>query len=68
MTDAPYNSVLLNYYRNGADSMGLHADDDLVSAGGPVDPLGEGLAVLAALGVYFLALVVQQGHGDGGIA
>jgi alkylated DNA repair dioxygenase AlkB len=23
-----FNSVLLNYYRNGADSMGLHADDE----------------------------------------
>ena len=23
-----YNSVLLNYYRDGADSMGLHADDE----------------------------------------
>ncbi|TDG11640.1 alpha-ketoglutarate-dependent dioxygenase AlkB [Seongchinamella unica] len=25
---AAYNSVLLNYYRDGADSMGLHADDE----------------------------------------
>jgi alkylated DNA repair dioxygenase AlkB len=24
----PYNSVLLNLYRNGVDSMGLHADDE----------------------------------------
>lgn len=23
-----YNSVLLNYYRDGADSMGMHADDE----------------------------------------
>ncbi|RLQ21204.1 alpha-ketoglutarate-dependent dioxygenase AlkB [Seongchinamella sediminis] len=25
---AVYNSVLLNYYRDGADAMGLHADDE----------------------------------------
>ncbi len=25
---ASFNSVLLNYYRDGADSMGLHADDE----------------------------------------
>lgn len=25
---ADFNSVLLNYYRDGADSMGLHADDE----------------------------------------
>jgi alkylated DNA repair dioxygenase AlkB len=25
---APFNSVLLNYYRDGADSMGYHADDE----------------------------------------
>jgi alkylated DNA repair dioxygenase AlkB len=24
-----YNSVLLNYYRDGADSMGMHSDDEL---------------------------------------
>lgn len=24
----PFNSVLLNYYRDGRDSMGLHADDE----------------------------------------
>jgi alkylated DNA repair dioxygenase AlkB len=23
-----YNSVLLNYYRDGADSMGMHSDDE----------------------------------------
>ncbi len=28
VTDAPYNSVLLNLYRNERDSMGLHADDE----------------------------------------
>jgi alkylated DNA repair dioxygenase AlkB len=27
-TGAPYNSVLLNRYRDGNDSMGLHADDE----------------------------------------
>src|ERR1700722_11090128 len=27
-TGAEYNSVLLNYYRNGKDSVGLHADDE----------------------------------------
>ncbi len=26
--DAPFNSVLLNYYRDHRDSMGLHADDE----------------------------------------
>jgi alkylated DNA repair dioxygenase AlkB len=25
---SPFNSVLLNYYRDGSDSMGLHADDE----------------------------------------
>lgn len=28
VTGANYNSVLLNYYRNGKDSVGLHADDE----------------------------------------
>lgn len=28
VTGAEYNSVLLNYYRNGSDSVGLHADDE----------------------------------------
>ena len=27
---APLNSVLLNYYRNGRDSMGWHADDEQI--------------------------------------
>jgi len=27
-TDRRYNSVLLNYYRDGADSMGMHSDDE----------------------------------------
>lgn len=27
-TGATYNSVLLNYYRSGKDSVGLHADDE----------------------------------------
>ena len=27
-TGQRYNSVLLNYYRDGADSMGMHADDE----------------------------------------
>jgi alkylated DNA repair dioxygenase AlkB len=28
VTGQRYNSVLLNYYRNGADSMGMHSDDE----------------------------------------
>ncbi|MEH6587143.1 MAG: alpha-ketoglutarate-dependent dioxygenase AlkB [Halioglobus sp.] len=28
LSGASFNSVLLNYYRDGADSMGLHADDE----------------------------------------
>jgi alkylated DNA repair dioxygenase AlkB len=28
LTGATYNSVLLNYYRDGNDSVGLHADDE----------------------------------------
>ncbi len=28
LADAPFNSVLLNYYRDHRDSMGLHADDE----------------------------------------
>jgi len=28
VTGASYNSVLLNYYRDGNDSVGLHADDE----------------------------------------
>jgi len=28
MTGVRFNSVLLNYYRNGQDSMGYHADDE----------------------------------------
>ncbi|PLW68177.1 alpha-ketoglutarate-dependent dioxygenase AlkB family protein [Pseudohalioglobus lutimaris] len=28
LAGAPFNSVLLNYYRNQRDSMGLHADDE----------------------------------------
>lgn len=28
VTQAKYNSVLLNYYRSGEDSVGLHADDE----------------------------------------
>ena len=27
-TERRYNSVLLNYYRDGADSMGMHSDDE----------------------------------------
>lgn len=27
-TGVPYNSVLLNFYRDGKDSVGLHADDE----------------------------------------
>ena len=28
LCSAEFNSVLLNYYRHGRDSMGLHADDE----------------------------------------
>ncbi|WP_322405271.1 alpha-ketoglutarate-dependent dioxygenase AlkB family protein [Massilia luteola] len=28
VTGQRYNSVLLNYYRDGADSMGMHSDDE----------------------------------------
>ncbi|WP_020655228.1 alpha-ketoglutarate-dependent dioxygenase AlkB family protein [Massilia niastensis] len=28
VTGHDYNSVLLNYYRNGCDSMGMHSDDE----------------------------------------
>ena len=28
ITDVTFNSVLLNYYRNGNDSMGFHSDDE----------------------------------------
>jgi alkylated DNA repair dioxygenase AlkB len=28
LADVPFNSVLLNYYRDHRDSMGLHADDE----------------------------------------
>ena len=28
VSGAEYNSVLLNFYRNGSDSVGLHADDE----------------------------------------
>ncbi|NIG52308.1 alpha-ketoglutarate-dependent dioxygenase AlkB [Chitinophaga sp. Cy-1792] len=28
VSESPFNSVLLNYYRNGNDSMGWHADDE----------------------------------------
>ncbi len=28
LTGQPFNSVLLNWYRHGQDSMGLHADDE----------------------------------------
>lgn len=28
LADTSFNSVLLNYYRDGRDSMGLHADDE----------------------------------------
>lgn len=27
-TNLPFNSVLLNYYRDGRDSMGMHSDDE----------------------------------------
>jgi alkylated DNA repair dioxygenase AlkB len=36
LTDSKYNSVLLNYYRDGSDSMGLHADDEPELGDAPV--------------------------------
>ncbi len=35
-TEASYNSVLLNYYRDGRDSMGMHADDERELGAEPV--------------------------------
>jgi alkylated DNA repair dioxygenase AlkB len=36
VTGRRYNSVLLNYYRDGADSMGMHSDDELALGPQPV--------------------------------
>ena len=36
LASAPFNSVLLNYYRDQHDSMGLHADDELELGPEPV--------------------------------
>ena len=36
LCEAPFNSVLLNYYRNGTDSMGLHADNEKELGENPV--------------------------------
>lgn len=36
LCETPFNSVLLNYYRNGMDSMGLHADDEKELGKNPV--------------------------------
>lgn len=35
-TAAPFNSVLLNYYRDNRDSMGLHSDDEPELGSSPV--------------------------------
>jgi alkylated DNA repair dioxygenase AlkB len=35
---APFNSLLLNYYRNGLDSMGFHADDEKELGINPIVP------------------------------
>jgi alkylated DNA repair dioxygenase AlkB len=35
-TDVPFNHVLVNRYRNGLDSMGLHADDEPELGADPV--------------------------------
>ena len=35
-TGVPFNSVLCNLYRSGADSMGWHTDDDYPSGGQPM--------------------------------
>lgn len=34
--DVPFNSALLNYYRNGNDSMGLHADNERELGSNPI--------------------------------
>ena len=36
LADAPFNSVLLNYYRDHRDSMGLHSDDEAELGARPV--------------------------------
>lgn len=36
LSDTAFNSVLLNYYRDGNDSMGLHADDEPELGDNPV--------------------------------
>jgi alkylated DNA repair dioxygenase AlkB len=36
LTGHRYNSVLLNYYRDGADSMGMHSDDEAELGRDPV--------------------------------
>ncbi len=36
LAGTPFNSVLLNYYRDGNDSMGLHADDEPELGDNPV--------------------------------
>jgi hypothetical protein len=36
--DAPFNSVLLNFYRGGSDSMGFHSDDEPELGLNPIVP------------------------------
>lgn len=38
VVQAPFNSLLLNYYRDGSDSMGYHADDELELGQNPIVP------------------------------
>lgn len=36
LTGASFNSVLVNYYRNGSDGMGMHADDEPILGPKPI--------------------------------
>jgi len=36
IAETPFNTALLNYYRNGTDSMGIHADDERELGRNPV--------------------------------
>lgn len=64
---APFNSVLANYYRNGRDSMGCHADDEKELGTNPViASLSLGASRLFRL--YHqkptAAVSLNLGHGD----
>jgi len=56
----PFNSVLLNYYRDGRDAMGLHADDEPELGRRPVIA---SLSVGATRRMYFRPK--QKGGGSG---